>query len=87
MFAVIFLCGDLFLRIAGKIAKISKIRTRKNFVPHGISQLVSNNFICKNTLNYQPTDLILRLFWKPNKIDSSFHIMQAIVFKSLIPAG
>ena len=35
MFAVIFICGKLFLRIAGKIAKI---RTRKNFVPHGIQQ-------------------------------------------------
>ena len=33
MFAVIFICGNLFLRIAGKIARI---RTRKNFVPHGI---------------------------------------------------
>ena len=33
MFAVIFIGGNLFLRIAGKIAKI---RTRKNFVPHGI---------------------------------------------------
>ena len=32
MFAVIFICGNLFLRIAGKIAKI---RARKNFVPHG----------------------------------------------------
>ena len=32
MFAVIFICGNVFLRIAGKIAKI---RTRKNFVPHG----------------------------------------------------
>ena len=38
MFAVINLCGNLFLRIAGKIAKI---RTCKNFVPHGnnISQI------------------------------------------------
>ena len=36
MFAVIFICGNLFLRIAGKTAKIAKIRTRKNFVPHGI---------------------------------------------------
>ena len=32
MFAVIFICGSLFLLIAGKIAKI---RTHKNFVPHG----------------------------------------------------
>ena len=29
---VIFICGNLLLRIAGKIAKII---TRKNFVPHG----------------------------------------------------
>ena len=36
MFAVIFIGGNLFLRIAGKIAKIAKIRTRKIFVPHGI---------------------------------------------------
>ena len=35
MFAVIFICGILFLRIPGKIAKI---RTRKNFAPHGILQ-------------------------------------------------
>ena len=33
MFAVIFICGKLFLRIAGKIAEI---RPRKNFLPHGI---------------------------------------------------
>ena len=38
MFAVIFICGNLFLRIAGKTAKIAKIRivrTRKNFASHG----------------------------------------------------
>ena len=35
MFAVIFIFGDVFLCIAGKTAKIAKIRTRKNFVPHG----------------------------------------------------
>ena len=29
MFAVVFICGNLFLRIAGKIAKIANIRTRK----------------------------------------------------------
>ena len=33
MFAVIFICRNLFLQIAGKIANI---RTRKNFVPYGI---------------------------------------------------
>ena len=33
--AIIFIRGNLFLRIAGKTAKISKIKTRKNFVPHG----------------------------------------------------
>ena len=37
MFAVTFICGNLFLRIAGKI---SKIRIRKNFVPHGKTQSV-----------------------------------------------
>ena len=36
MFSLIF-GGKLFLRIPGKIAKIVKIRTRKKFVPHGIS--------------------------------------------------
>ena len=36
MFAVIFICGNLCLRIAVKIAKIAKIRTRKNFVQHGM---------------------------------------------------
>ena len=34
MFAVIFICGNLYLRMARLIAKI---RTRKNFVPHGIA--------------------------------------------------
>ena len=33
-FAVIFICGNLFLRIAGKNAKNAKIRTHKNFVTH-----------------------------------------------------
>jgi len=37
MFAVNFICGNLFLRIAGKIAKIT---TSKNFEPHGTSQTV-----------------------------------------------
>ena len=32
--SVIFICGNLFLRIAGKIVQNAKIRTRKNFVPH-----------------------------------------------------
>ena len=32
----IFICGNLILWIAGKTAKIAKIRTRKNFLPHGI---------------------------------------------------
>ena len=32
IFAVMFICENVFLRIAGKIAKI---KTRKNFVPHG----------------------------------------------------
>ena len=37
MFAgIFFFRGNLFLQIAGKIAKIAEIRTCKNFVPHGI---------------------------------------------------
>ena len=39
-FAVILFCGNLFLRIAKKTAKIAKIRTCKNLVPHGISPRV-----------------------------------------------
>ena len=29
--AIIFICGNLFFRVAGKTAKSQKIRTRKNF--------------------------------------------------------
>ena len=36
--AIIFICGNLFLQIAGKTAKIAKIRTRKNCLPHGTSR-------------------------------------------------
>ena len=35
MFAVIFICGNLLLCIAGKTAKIAKIRTRKKFLLRG----------------------------------------------------
>ena len=35
MSAVIFICGNFFLWITGKTAKIAKFRTQKNFVPHG----------------------------------------------------
>ena len=42
MFAVIFICGNLFLRVTGKIAKI---RTRKNFVPHDkMGSVISQSF-------------------------------------------
>ena len=37
MFVIIFICRNLFLQIAGKIANIAKIRTRKSFVPHSKS--------------------------------------------------
>ena len=39
MFSLIF-GGELLLRIAGKMVKIVKIKTRKNFVPHGIASSV-----------------------------------------------
>jgi len=38
-FAVILFYGNLFWQIAEKTAKIAKIRTRKNLVPHGIFSL------------------------------------------------
>ena len=50
MSAVVFICGNLFLQIAGKIAKIGKIRTRQNFVPHGTA-------VC--TLNLNPCDVLM----------------------------
>ena len=42
MFAVIFICRKLFLRIAGKITKIRKC---KNFVPNGIFRRLFNKLI------------------------------------------
>ena len=46
MFAVIFIRGNsLVLRIAGKTAKIAKIRTRKNFVPHCSLRTWSDAFV------------------------------------------
>ena len=39
MFTVIFICGNVFLLVAGKIAKNTKIRTRENFVPPGIPKI------------------------------------------------
>ena len=49
MSAIIFICRNLFLPIAGKIANIAKIRTRISFVPHSksvhqstTSQLISH---------------------------------------------
>ena len=48
MLVVIFwrelLCLTVFLRIAGKSAKI---RTRKNFVPHGIASLSKLCLFCR----------------------------------------
>ena len=34
--AVILFCGNVFLQIVKKPAKIAKIRTRENLMPHGI---------------------------------------------------
>ena len=41
MFVVIFICGNLFLLLAGKI---TKIRTRKNFMPHNISHFLQDDY-------------------------------------------
>ena len=43
-FAVVFI-----LRMAGKVAKTAKIRTRKNFLPQGIQMFHdSNHFLTSN---------------------------------------
>ena len=39
MFVVIYICRNLFSRITVIIAHITKIRTRKNSVPQGITLL------------------------------------------------
>ena len=37
MFTVFFISWNFILRIAKKITKTANIRSRKNFVPHGIA--------------------------------------------------
>ena len=48
---VIFICGNLYLWIARKTAKI---RAHKNFVPHGIgpkkTKIIDTNISSKNTI-------------------------------------
>ena len=44
MFAVIFICGNVLLRIAGKVTKNAKIRTPKYFLLHGKYFFVSLTF-------------------------------------------
>ena len=43
--------GKLFLQIAGKNAKIVKIRTHKTFVPHGISSLSELFLFCSQLVS------------------------------------
>ena len=57
MCAVTSICGNLFLWIAGKTAKIAKIRTRKNFVPHGIL----NNDITRQNFRSHETFPVLQI--------------------------
>ena len=57
MCAVISLCGNLFFWIAGKTAKIGKIRTRKNFVAHGIL----NNDITRQNFRSHETFPVLKI--------------------------
>ena len=44
MFAVLFICGNVLLRIAGKVTKNAKIRTPKYFVSHVNTFFVSLTF-------------------------------------------
>ena len=60
MFVVIFICGNLFLRIAGRIAKI---RTLKNFVPHGSFQDIAQRTGCNEVVSdNQLISLLVRYF-------------------------
>jgi len=38
----LYFAGTIFLRIANKTAKVAKIRTRKNLVPHGSPKARAN---------------------------------------------
>ena len=40
-FAVVLFCGNLSLRIAKETAKIAKIKSHKNLVPHGMNILTT----------------------------------------------
>ena len=66
MFAVIFICGNLFLRIAGKTAKIG---TRKKFVPHGkgtrfIRRLQKSREVSVNSVEWGPDACVWWCGWQ-----------------------
>ena len=61
MLVEIFMCGNLFLQIAGRIAKI---RTLKNFVPHGSKfQDIAQRMGCNEVVSdNQLISLLVRYF-------------------------
>ena len=59
MFEVIFFCEKLLSRNAGKI---EKIRTRKSFIPHGMSSLSKFCLFC-----CQPVAVLVAIFRKTIK--------------------
>ena len=63
MFVVILICGNLFLQIAGRIAKII---TLKNFVPHGSFQDIAQRTGCNEVVsdNFSVAQVIIvRVFF------------------------
>ena len=73
MFALIFICGNFFLWIAGKTAKIAKIRTRKNFVRHGSQSVDTEDRMYVFTLFVVLNDdLWLRKLWLHKRLCQFF---------------
>ena len=73
MSAVIFICGNFFLWITGKTAKIAKFRTRKNFVPHGSRSVDIEDRMYVFTLFVALNDdLWLRKLWLQKRLCQFF---------------
>ena len=73
MSAVIFICGNFFLWITGKTAKIAKFRTQKNFVPHGSRSVDIEDRMYVFTLFVALNDdLWLRKLWLQKRLCQFF---------------
>ena len=77
MFEVIFICRNIFLRIAGKITKIAKIRTRKNFVPQGVNFSAGPHKEEKTWISWEtPRDFQLIWNWCLNRSLQPNHFLR-----------